>query len=56
VLLIRAGRSAWPESDSFGAENVQPEDELLILKEIYLTDFSENCKYIVQVPIIKGNI
>lgn len=40
VLLMRAGRACWPESQSFGAQNVQPEDELMLMKEIYLADLA----------------
>ena len=38
VLLMRAGRECYPDSECFGIENAQPEDELMLMKEIYLTD------------------
>jgi timeless len=40
VLLLRAARNHWEEADCFGSS--QPEDELLTLKEIYLSD-SRKC-------------
>ncbi|KAL7020730.1 hypothetical protein ACKWTF_011627 [Chironomus riparius] len=36
VLLLRAGRKSWPDVETFGRENAQPEEELMILKEIYM--------------------
>lgn len=45
VLLMRLGRNQWPESEKFGAPSAQPEEELMLLKEIYLTpDLCENGK------------
>lgn len=38
VLLIRAGRSCWTDTQTFGEQNAAPEDELLLMKDIYLTD------------------
>lgn len=38
VLLMRAGRASWTDSECFGAQNAQPEDELMLMKEIYLAD------------------
>lgn len=38
VLLMRAGRACWLETESFGAQNIQPEDELMLMREIYLAD------------------
>lgn len=38
VLLLRAGRACWTETECFGAQNAQPEDELLLMKEIYFAD------------------
>lgn len=38
VLLMRAGRACWTETECFGAQNAQPEDELMLMKEIYLAD------------------
>lgn len=38
VLLMRSGRSRWPDADAkFGAQNAQPEEELMLLKDIFLT-------------------
>jgi hypothetical protein len=38
VLLMRSGRSQFPDAEAnFGGPNVQPEEELMLLKEIYLT-------------------
>lgn len=38
VLLMRAGRACWTETECFGAQDILPEDELMLMKEIYLTD------------------
>lgn len=38
VLLTRAGRGCWTDTECFGAQNAQPEDELMLMKEIYLAD------------------
>lgn len=38
VLLMRAGRSCWPDSECFGAQDAQPEDELMLMREIYIAD------------------
>lgn len=38
VLLMRAGRACWNNTECFGALNAQPEDELMLMKEIYLAD------------------
>lgn len=40
VLLMRAGRACWTDSECFGAPNAQPEDELMLMKEIYLTNLA----------------
>ncbi|XP_039970840.1 protein timeless homolog [Bactrocera tryoni] len=36
VSLLRAAREVWPENDVFGAMSAAPEDELLLLREIYM--------------------
>lgn len=36
VALLRAAREVWPENDAFGAMSAAPEDELLLLREIYM--------------------
>lgn len=38
VFLMRAGRACWTETECFGAQNAQPEEELMLMKEIYLAD------------------
>lgn len=38
VLLMRAGRVCWPESECFGVQDAQPEDELMVMKDIFLAD------------------
>lgn len=38
VLLMRAGRACWTDTECFGAQNAPPEDELILMKEIYLSD------------------
>ncbi|KAL1452666.1 hypothetical protein WDU94_006873 [Cyamophila willieti] len=37
LSLLRSSREVWPENDVFGSMSCPPEDELLILREIYLT-------------------
>ncbi|XP_037944705.1 protein timeless homolog [Teleopsis dalmanni] len=36
IALMRAGREVWPENDVFGSISAAPEDELLLLREIYM--------------------
>ncbi|XP_055901939.1 protein timeless homolog [Eupeodes corollae] len=36
IGLMRAAREVWPENDCFGALTAAPEDELLLLREIFL--------------------
>ena len=38
VALLRACRDVWPEGEVFGAPEVGPEDELLLLRELYNTE------------------
>ena len=38
VLLLRSAREVWPENDCFGSFVSAPEDELLLLREVYMTD------------------
>ncbi|EFX80319.1 putative TIMEOUT/TIM-2 protein, partial [Daphnia pulex] len=38
VALLRACREVWPEGEVFGAPEVGPEDELLLLRELYHTE------------------
>jgi len=33
---LRAGRQTWPDVETFGREDAQPEEELMVLKEIYM--------------------
>ncbi|XP_023158675.1 protein timeless homolog [Ceratitis capitata] len=36
ISLLRSAREVWPENDAFGAMSAAPEDELLLLREIYM--------------------
>lgn len=36
ISLVRSAREVWPENDCFGAISAAPEDELLLLREIFL--------------------
>lgn len=38
VLLLKAGRVCWPDTECFGAQEAQPEDDLMLMKEIYMAD------------------
>ncbi|XP_065358652.1 protein timeless homolog [Calliphora vicina] len=47
VALMRAAREVWPENDVFGAMSAAPEDEMLLMREIFMhnittVDPSEN--------------
>ncbi|XP_037823816.1 protein timeless homolog, partial [Lucilia sericata] len=36
VALMRAAREVWPENDVFGAMSAAPEDEMLLMREIFM--------------------
>nr|XP_022919507.1 protein timeless homolog [Onthophagus taurus] len=38
VGLLRAAREVWPENDSFGSNNMAPEEEFLALKDVFFAD------------------
>jgi timeless len=38
VALLRASREVWPENDVFGAEDADPEDDFMTLREILAAD------------------
>ena len=38
VALLRASRQIWPEDDAFGAQDAEPEDEFMMMREILFTD------------------
>jgi hypothetical protein len=38
IAMLRASREVWPEGEVFGSPEVRPEEELLILREIFLAD------------------
>lgn len=38
VALLRASRDFWPEGEVFGALEVGPEEELLLLRELFYAD------------------
>lgn len=33
-------REVWPQSDCFGTENAQPEEDLLLLRDIFMTNLN----------------
>lgn len=35
VALFRACRDIWPEGEVFGAVDISPEEELLLLRELF---------------------
>ncbi|XP_055382504.1 protein timeless homolog [Condylostylus longicornis] len=41
ICLLRAAREVWPENDNFGALICSPEDELIILREIFLANLGQ---------------
>ncbi|XP_026479584.1 protein timeless homolog [Ctenocephalides felis] len=44
IGLLRAAREVWPEHDYFGAMNVQPEEEQMILYDIFVADIGNKGK------------
>lgn len=38
IILMRSAREVWPEDDCFGSLASAPEDELMLLKEIFLAN------------------
>ncbi|XP_037891579.1 protein timeless homolog [Glossina fuscipes] len=40
IALMRAAREVWPENDVFGAMSAAPEDELLLMREIFMHNIS----------------
>ncbi|XP_062536634.1 protein timeless homolog isoform X2 [Armigeres subalbatus] len=38
IILMRSAREVWPEDDCFGSQASAPEDELMLLKEIFLAN------------------
>ncbi|XP_059218459.1 protein timeless homolog [Stomoxys calcitrans] len=36
IALMRAAREVWPDNDVFGAMSAAPEDELLLMREIFM--------------------
>lgn len=36
VAYLRASRDVWPEGEVFGALDIRPEEELLLLREIFV--------------------
>ena len=47
VLLLRSAREVWPENDCFGSSTSAPEDELLLLREVFMTDLQYG-KFIIK--------
>ncbi|KAK5650484.1 hypothetical protein RI129_001513 [Pyrocoelia pectoralis] len=39
--LLRASREVWPENDCFGSSNLAPEEELMVLQDIFLANIGE---------------
>lgn len=35
IAYLRASRDVWPEGEVFGAPEIRPEEELLLLREIF---------------------
>lgn len=38
ILLLRSARNIWPENDVFGIPTITPENEFIVLREIYFSD------------------
>lgn len=51
VLLMRAGRVCWPDTECFGAPDAQPEEELMLMKEIYMADLETG-----EYAFVSGNL
>uniref|UniRef100_A0A8C8EHZ0 Timeless circadian clock n=1 Tax=Oncorhynchus tshawytscha TaxID=74940 RepID=A0A8C8EHZ0_ONCTS len=41
--LLRAAREVWPEGDVFGSADVEPEEELELLKQILIANLPSEC-------------
>ncbi|XP_040577343.1 protein timeless homolog [Lepeophtheirus salmonis] len=41
ISILRASRDIWPENDIFGSTDVEPEDEVIILKDILITEIDD---------------
>ncbi|KAF8778589.1 Protein timeless like protein [Argiope bruennichi] len=50
VGLLRSARELWPEGDSFGAAEIESEDEFDVLREIYMSEL-ENPQQQNNVPV-----
>ncbi|XP_014246467.1 protein timeless homolog [Cimex lectularius] len=42
IALFRASREVWPENETFGSENINQEEELMCLKEVFLADLGSD--------------
>ncbi|XP_073816308.1 circadian regulator timeout isoform X1 [Musca autumnalis] len=46
IALMRAAREVWPENDVFGAMSAAPEDELLLMREIFMHNITTGMLYV----------
>jgi timeless len=58
VALLRASREVWPENDAFGANDAEPEDEYIAMREILFADIPRPAGYKIdvadQAPQVEG--
>ena len=55
IAMLRASRDVWPEGEVFGSPEVRPEEELLILREIFLADLPSEFAFCVNCSLISFN-
>lgn len=55
VAFLRAAREVWPENDVFGGSIISPDEEYLILQEIFHTDLGISLQPTETVDVSDGN-
>lgn len=55
VILLRSAREIWPENDLFGSSTAQPEDELFLLRDIFISNLKSG-EYSKHFKLKKKNI
>ena len=51
VAYLRASRDVWPEGEVFGALDFRPEEELLLLREIFTAALPGECTISPNFPL-----
>lgn len=50
VALLRASREVWPEGEVFGGPDIRPEEELLLLRELFYADLPGKSTHELTTP------